>query len=228
MQMKRLVLQPSVRVLITNPLILMLSNSQINRIAVKNERMSSSRKSVPPDELQREWKEIQAAQQDPRRFRPLYNRYYEPVFRFVLRRTADEALTADLCSQVFLKALQRLKEYEYRGVPFSAWLFRIAANEVAQYYRQNRKQRVVSVEEGDLYNMMEDAAPIKDERQIQNMIAALDELKENDLQLIELRFFEGRPFKEIAAILNITESNAKVKTYRILERLKAKVIARTQ
>ena len=55
------------------------------------------------------------------------------------------------------------------------------------------------------------------------LIQLLDDLKETDLQLIELRFFEQRPFKEIAEILDITESNAKVKTYRILERLKKKL-----
>jgi RNA polymerase sigma-70 factor (ECF subfamily) len=52
------------------------------------------------------------------------------------------------------------------------------------------------------------------------MIQSLDYLKEDDLEIIEMRFFEQRPFKEIADILNITESNAKVRTYRILERLK--------
>lgn len=171
-----------------------------------------------------EWREIQAAQQDPAMFRPLYDRYYEPIFRFIYQRTTDEALTADLCSQVFLKAMQRLGGYEFKGVPFSAWLYRIASNETAQHFRYNKRRRIVSMEEGNLQEMMEEMDELFDEDQKWRLLGVLDELKEKDLELIEMRFFEQRPFKEIAEIAGITESNAKVRTYRILERLKKKML----
>lgn len=182
--------------------------------------MSEPQKTVSVAAMEAEWEEIQAAQQNPARFRPLYERYYEPIFRFVFRRTADSDLTADLCSQVFLKALQRLGAYQYRGVPFSAWLFRIASNEVAQHFRQNSQKRTVSVEENTLSEVAEEMELEGEVWQLEELVEALDTLKPADLMLIELRFFEQRPFKEIAEILDITESNAKVKTYRILERLR--------
>lgn len=199
---------------------------QINRTLVKNSvRMNSpnTRSSITAAAIEAEWQEIQAAQRQPAQFRILYNRYYEPIFRFVFRRCAEEALAADLCSQVFLKAMQKLGGYQFKGVPFSAWLYRIASNEVAQHFRTAQKNRVVSVEDAKLGDMIDEMGDESNEALKEALIPALDSLKEGDLQLIELRFFEERPFKEIADILEITESNAKVKTYRILERLKKRL-----
>ena len=185
--------------------------------------MEHSGKTVSEEAMQAEWLEIQAAQQNPALFRPLYQRYYEPIFRFIFRRTSDESLAADLCSQTFLKAMQRLDRYSFQGVPFSAWLFRIASNEVAQHYRQSQKRRVVSAEDATLADIIDEMNE-PDQAHLQDaLVKALDTLKDTELELIELRFFEQRPFKEIAAILNITESNAKVRTYRILERLKKRI-----
>lgn len=198
----------------------MLSNLQFSRTLAKTVRMSAPKRTVSAAEMQEEWLEVQAAQGDPALFQPLYERYYEDIFMFVFRRTTDEMLAADICSQVFLKALQRIKSYEYKGVPFSAWLYRIASNEVAQYYRKSNKNRVVSMEETNIADLFEEIREHDDERHRQLLLKALDSLKEDDLQLIELRFFEERPYKEIAEMLGITENNAKVKTFRILARLK--------
>lgn len=189
--------------------------------------MEYRRQTVTEQAMQSEWREIQQAQVNPAAFRGLYDRYYEPIFRFVFRRTTDERLTADLCSQVFLKALQRLKSYQFRGVPFSAWLYRIAANEVNQHYREAGKNRIVSIEDRALYEMSDE---LEDDRafSIEDMVAQIAQLKPADVEILELRFFEGRPFKEVAEILEITESNAKVRTYRVLERLKKLMLRASQ
>ncbi|MEZ4982491.1 MAG: sigma-70 family RNA polymerase sigma factor [Saprospiraceae bacterium] len=185
-------------------------------------------KTVSKEEMKEEWLVIQAAQQDPAAFRPLYDRYYSVVFKFIFKRTADENLTAEICSLVFLKALKRLDSFEFRGVPFSAWLLRIAGNELGQHFRKVNKTRVVSIDEnfipelaGEVYTGGEGE---NYEEMMGMMVEALDELKEADLLLIEMRFFEQLPFKDIAEILQITESNAKVKTYRILERMKKSIL----
>ena len=200
----------------------MFSNLQISRTLAKNiARMQSSNKTVSQEAMQAEWQEVQAAQSNPALFRPLYDRYYEPIFRFIFKRTADENVAADVCSQVFLKAMQKLGAYQFKGVPFSAWLYRIASNEVAQHFRNTQKNRVVSVEDHNISNIIDEMNEDGDfETTRTKMLQAMNDLKEGDLALIELRYFEGRPFKEISEILNITESNAKVKTYRILEKIK--------
>lgn len=199
----------------------MFSNLQRSRTLVENQaRMDKSKKTVSGEAMQAEWELIQEAQANPASFRPLYEKYYQPIFRFVFRRTADEALTADLCSQVFLKAMQRLDRYQFKGVPFSAWLYRIASNEVSQFFRDSAKNRVVSIEEKSLHLLVEELEEPNDQWHQHAMIKAFDELKEEEVQLVEMRFFEQRPFKEIAEILGLTESNAKVKTYRTLEKMK--------
>lgn len=186
--------------------------------------MTESHKTVSTAAMEAEWQEIQAAQSNPARFRPLYERYYESIFRFLFRRTGDESLAGDLCSQVFMKALQKLENYQYRGVPFSAWLFRIASNELAQHFRSNKNLRTVSVTDASLGDVVDEMDLDGPQWEVADLVAALDQLRPGDVNLIELRFFEQRPFKEIAEILDITESNAKVRTYRILERMKKMII----
>ncbi|MEL7122461.1 MAG: sigma-70 family RNA polymerase sigma factor [Bacteroidota bacterium] len=202
----------------------MLTRMQSNIKIAKIARMNPSQE-VSKLELEAEWNEIQAAQKDTTRFSPLYKRYYEDVFRFVYQRTADETLTAELCSIVFIRALENIKKYENRGVPFSAWLFRIAMNEVASHFRSKKKTRVVSIESSQLPTLYEESSDqnIFTEQTRQELLSALDQLKPKDLNMIEMRFFEKRSFKEIAAILEITEANAKMRTYRAVDRLQKKM-----
>lgn len=208
----------------------MFMNLQISRtLALKNSTtMNSNKQTVSEEAMQLEWQEIQAAQQNPVLFQPLYKRYYEGIFRFIYRRTSDESLSADICSQVFLKAMQKLSNYTYKGVPFSAWLYRIASNEVTQHFRNTQKNRVVAVEDQQLEHIAEEIDFVDYSILQQIMIDALHQLKPSDLELIELRYFEERPFQEIANLLDITESNAKVKTYRIIEKIKKIIASRPQ
>jgi RNA polymerase sigma-70 factor (ECF subfamily) len=201
----------------------MLSNLQLSRTLAKTVPMSVPKRTVSEAEMQEEWQQVQAAQRDPAMFSPLYERYFEQIYLFIFRRTSDQDLSADICSQVFLKAMQRLKKYTYKGVPFSAWLYRIASNEVAQHFRKVKKNRVVSIEEANLKEMFDDLdEPIEMPSQ-EELVATLDDMKEDDLQIIELRYFEGLPYRDIAEIMDITENNAKVRTFRILNRMKKKM-----
>lgn len=191
-------------------------------------RMDVSNRTISTEVIQAEWQEIQAAKQNPALFRPLYQRYFDQIFRFIMSRCGEESVAGDICSQVFLKAMQKIKGYEFKGVPFSAWLYRIASNEIAQHYRNTKKMRVVSAEETQLEDIVEEMDFDNYGAYRDIMLEVLEELKPIDLQLIEMRFFEKRPFKEISGILGLSESNAKVKTYRILERLKKKILKRKQ
>ena len=185
--------------------------------------MSISKYTVSQKEMQDEWLEVQAAQKEPSKFRTLYNLYYEPIFRFVYKRTADEALAADLTSQTFLKALQKIDKYVYKGVPFSAWLFRIASNEIAQHFRKLKKNRLVTLEERTTKELVDEYDDKEDlELNIELLKEMIQDLKPAEVELLELRFFEKRPFKEVADILDITENNAKVKIYRLLQKMKKK------
>jgi RNA polymerase sigma-70 factor (ECF subfamily) len=172
------------------------------------------------DDMEQEQVLVEAAKADPARFRPLYDKYYERIFMYVYQRMDDKDMAHDVVSQVFLKAITSLPKYEYKGVPFASWLYRIAKSEVYQVFRKEQAHRTVNIETAGLGEMMDGMEEDRYAGFAPLLADAVAELDEDDLQLIEMRFFEKRAFKEIGEILDITENNAKVKVYRILERLK--------
>jgi RNA polymerase sigma-70 factor (ECF subfamily) len=163
---------------------------------------------------------IEAAKQNPERFGPIYDKYYKQIFGYVYQRMDCKDTAFDVTAQVFLKALTNLNRYEYKGVPFASWLFRIAHSEVMQLFRDQKNKRAINADVGDLKNIYEEVQEPFFEEYLPALQQMIKQLPEDDLLLIEMRFFEQRPFKEIAEILNITENNAKVRMYRVLERLK--------
>jgi RNA polymerase sigma-70 factor, ECF subfamily len=164
---------------------------------------------------------IRKAQQDPQAFRAVYERYYVPIFRFILQRVGDKEITADLTSQVFLKSLQKLHQFTFRGFPFSSWIYRIAANECNDFFRKSKRSRMVVLEEKHAELLYEEMFG----NEVLNELKAklpliLERLDSLEIQFIELRFLEDRPFKEVAEIIGVSENYAKVKTYRILDKMK--------
>lgn len=173
-------------------------------------------------EIRNEYAILERAKQNPEAFGELYEKYYEKIFNFIYRQTDDEDLTADLCSQTFLNALNHIKRFEFRGVPVSAWFYRIAVNEINKHYRKQKSTRVFSIEEVRVKELVTMVAERWDEELIDRMLKYLKELPVDMLEVLELRFFEDKDFKEIAFILNITESGAKMRTYRSLDKLRKK------
>lgn len=163
---------------------------------------------------------IEAAKLNPENFGLLYDKYYKQIFGYVYQRMDCKETAFDLTSQVFLKALTNIQKYEYKGVPFASWLYRIAHSEVMQLFRTQKKLRTVNADVSDLRFICEEVEEEYMEQYKNVLMLVIKDLPEDDLQLVEMRFFEKRPFKEIAEILNLTETNAKVKLYRILERVK--------
>lgn len=164
---------------------------------------------------------VRLAKSDPLKFEPLYKKYYTQIFRYVYHRVEDEAVALDVTSQVFLKALNNIHKYEYRGVPFSSWLYRIAKSEVYQVYRDGKSSRMVDVDVATINVLLDEVdEECTKEHKLHRIVQALKQLKENELSIVEMRFFEKRSFKEIADILYITENNAKVKCFRVIEKIK--------
>ncbi len=163
---------------------------------------------------------IEAAKKDARQFSEVYDRYFDGIFEFIFRRTEDEELADDLCSQTFFRALDNLKKYEYRGLPFSAWLYKIATNEVNKHFNKTKRNRVFSLEEQRVRELMEVEEEEFSQEQLDLLKDTLNELPTSTVEILELRFFEGRSFKEIAYILNIGESGAKMRLYRAVEKLR--------
>jgi RNA polymerase sigma-70 factor (ECF subfamily) len=164
--------------------------------------------------------EIKLAQKDPKAFEPLYNRYFERITQYVYHRVDSKELAFDITANTFYKALHKLSGYRSKGLPFSAWLYRIAFNEIQQHYRHTKTQGVLNVNKRGINEiadtLQENLYPINDAQ----LFEALEQLKDEEIELINMRFFEDRSFKEIADISHMGESACKMKLYRIIEKLK--------
>lgn len=162
------------------------------------------------------------AQADRKNFQPLYEKYFDKIYWFILKRTGNESLSGDICQQVFFQAMVHLKKYKFKGFPFSSWLYRIALNEVNQYYRKTKNKRYVELDELALTDVaseidIEKEDPIKTNEILVELLATLDE---QELSLIEMKYFEGKNFREIAEILSLKESATKVRAHRIIKKLR--------
>ncbi len=172
------------------------------------------------DEIRQEKIIVEQARKKPQAFGALYEKYFDRIFNYIYRQTDDEELAGDLCSQTFVNALNHLKRYEFRGVPFSAWLYKIASNEVNKHYRKFKGKKVFSIEEIRIKELVEQSDESWDEELVNKLIDFMKDLPEDMLQVLELRFYEEKDFREIAYILDITESGAKMRTYRALDKLR--------
>ncbi|MFT5823017.1 MAG: RNA polymerase sigma-70 factor (ECF subfamily) [Crocinitomix sp.] len=172
------------------------------------------------DKLLMELKWIKYAQENPRGFEPLYNKYYEQILRYIYQRIDDKETAYDIASQVFLKALNNIHKYEYRGVPFASWLYRIAKSELYQSFRDKKARRTVNVDTSNLSEMIDEMEEDTSDGNRKVLIQLIKKLKEDEVQMVELRFFEKRSFREIGEILDITENNAKVKSHRVINKMK--------
>jgi RNA polymerase sigma-70 factor (ECF subfamily) len=174
------------------------------------------------EEIRQEYAILERSGKDPRAFSPLYEKYFNRIFTFIYRQTDDEDLTADLCSQTFLNALKNSSKFQFRGVPVSAWFYRIASNEVNKHYRKKNQTKVFSIEEVRVRELFEQANDGWDDELIDRLMQYLNDLPTEMLEVLQLRFFEDKDFTEIAFILDISESGAKMRTYRALDRLRKK------
>ena len=160
---------------------------------------------------------IEAAQRDPRRFAELYEHNFERVYAFIARRVRDRDQTQDLTADVFHQALANLPRFEWRGVPFAAWLFRIAANAVADHWKRDARDR-------DVPNPYEPTAVGLDELEHRAQLFRLvDELPADQRRVIVMRFAEQKTIREIAEDLGRSEGAVKQLQFRGLQGLRARL-----
>jgi RNA polymerase sigma-70 factor (ECF subfamily) len=137
-----------------------------------------------------EW--VQRAKADPEHFAPLYKKYHEQIFRYIYQRMDDEEMAFDITSQVFMKAIKNLHKYEFRGVPFASWLYRIAKSELYQSFRDNKAIRTVNIDTVQVNEFIDEFDHEESEHNRKKLMNCLAKLNEEDMQLLELRFFEKR------------------------------------
>jgi RNA polymerase sigma-70 factor (ECF subfamily) len=160
---------------------------------------------------------VEAAQKDPARFADLYERHFERVYAYVVRRVRDRHAAEDLTSEVFHQALRNLGRFEWRGAPFAAWLFRIAANAIADRWKAEARERGTPSPEARVEPDFEGG-----ESQAR-LFRLVGELPEDQRRVIELRFVEQKTIREIATDLGRSEGAVKQLQFRGIEGLRARM-----
>jgi RNA polymerase sigma-70 factor (ECF subfamily) len=160
-----------------------------------------------------------AKQHDPEAISELYNRHVDRIYQYVRYRTDDVALAEDITADVFLRALESLDSYDDRGVPFSAWLYRIAQARVIDHWRRNQRRAVVPLGDPDVSDLPAEEEPGRDVWQLRQLTAALQLLTEDQQHVITLKFVQNLGNAEIAQTLNKTEGAVKALQRRGLEAL---------
>lgn len=157
---------------------------------------------------------VEAAQRDPRRFADLYEENFERIYAYIATRVRDRAEAQDLTAEVFHRALENLKNFEWRGAPFAAWLYRIAANAIADHGKLAAREQT-----GDLPDP--GAEPDYEEIERRAKIFRLvHDLPADQRRVIELRFVEGRGIRDVAAELGRSEGAVKQLQFRALQNLR--------
>lgn len=162
---------------------------------------------------------VEAAQNDPARFEALYELHFDRVYGFVAGRVQDRVTAEDVTSEVFYRALANLKTYEWRGVPFAAWLLRIAANAII-----DRAQR--AAREHSVPNDLADPGVHLDMRAIEHrarLFRLVSQLPEAQQRVVHERFVDQRSIREIAERLGKSEGAIKQLQLRALERLRVQL-----
>ncbi|HZU13100.1 MAG TPA: sigma-70 family RNA polymerase sigma factor [Chloroflexota bacterium] len=165
---------------------------------------------------------VRAARNDPDAFGELCRRYAPDLYRYLRLRVGNDEDAADLTQQVFVRALAALPRYRERGAPFGAWLFRIARNLVTDAYRRQRPAvswdgmaEALHCPEAD---NPEIAALRREEAS--RLQTAVRHLRDDERELIALRFVAGLTLAEIAAVIGTSRSSVDRRIARILQSLK--------
>lgn len=155
-------------------------------------------------------------------FGKLYESYHSKVKSYFLSRTRDEQLAQDLSSQTFAKALSGIDSFRWQGLPFSAWLFRIARNTFFDHLRSVKNKPKIEFEKisfsrADHTNLFDETQQNEEEEWVASLLFTL---KPKEREIIYLKFYEGLTNRAIAKIVDLSETNVGTIIYRALKRLR--------
>lgn len=176
---------------------------------------------------------IEQSKKDPAAFGRIYDAHFDSIFHFILYRVGNVTTAEDLTSQTFYKALNNLWRFRWQGTPISAWLYRIASNEVNSHFRRKKNKTYTDIDKmanhlADDTNRpdreLETAEEIVEKHQtFQLLNRFIQQLKADEQSLIIMRYFEKKTFKEIAKIMGKREGTLRMRTWRALDKLKVKL-----
>ncbi len=190
------------------------------------------------DDIERDRQLVERARRDPEAFGIIFDLYYGKLLSYALKRTGDAQAAEDIVADTFIKALKNLWHFTWRGIPFSAWLYRIAGNEVNMYLRRKKRSMVsldLLAEAG--FDAADDsaaqeremlAALLEEQTQFVLLTEALRTLPNHYQEAIALRYMEGKEIRDIAQIMHKREGTIRSLLSRGTALLREKLTAPVQ
>ena len=170
-----------------------------------------------------ESKLVEQAKRDPEAFAELYRRYVQPIYNYIFHRTGNEEDAEDLTANTFYQALVHIGRYKDRGAPFSAWLYRIAHNLVANWHRDQNRRRMLRLDGLPLRERIRQSPDQMAERRDEEeaLMEAVRRLPADRQMLLILKFSEGLSNAQIGEIMGRSEGAIKSLYHRTLVALRA-------
>jgi RNA polymerase sigma-70 factor (ECF subfamily) len=165
---------------------------------------------------------VAATRENPARFADLYELHFERVYAFIARRASSRQEAEDLTSEVFQQALANIKKFEWRGVPFAAWLMRIAANALADRWRRQARERGKPAPEEEVV----ENEPTKHTENRALLYRLVRALPEDQRRVIQMRFAEEKSVREIARALGRSEGAVRQLQFRALAKMRGELGAK--
>ena len=160
--------------------------------------------------MQEEQSLVRLAQKgDKDAFAQLYEAYFNKIYRYVVIKIGNRTEAEDMTQQVFLKAYQSIRSYKWKGVPFSAWLFRIAHNQIVDFYRKKSKRPTVRLEESTVVSSDNPLRTVESRFDIERLRTATFQLTSAQQEVISLRFAGGLAIAEVARTMGKSEGAVK-------------------
>jgi RNA polymerase sigma-70 factor (ECF subfamily) len=164
---------------------------------------------------------VQAAMQVERAaFAELYERHFDAVYSYLFYRSGDPALAEDLAGEVFLRLVEKISTYTYRGQPILAWLYTIARNLLTDHHRQAGRTVPLREEGQEIAASSDPTKAVERHLDQACLVRAMPALTESQRQVILLRFVQGLSHAETARVLGKTENATKVIQHRALQALR--------
>ncbi len=161
---------------------------------------------------------VELAKEDSEAFGELYARYLKKMYSYIYHRTGNIHDAEDLTAKVFSRALSHIGNYVDRGLPFQAWLYRIAHNLVANWHRDQGRRKIIALDEYVLHSLSSDAPDrlAEEVEEQEKLMEAVRRLPEERQQLLLLKFIEQMSNAEIGEIMGRTEGAIKSLYHRTL------------
>ena len=149
-----------------------------------------------------------AQHRDQEAFAQLYEEHFDKIYRYVTLKIGNETEAEDMTQQVFLNALQSISSFKWKGIPFSAWLFRIAHNQVVDYLR-SKKRTAVPLDESLASNDNNPQLVVEQKLDIEQLLLATKQLTEAQREVISLRFTSELPIAQVAKAMGKSQGAVK-------------------